>query len=445
MKTRQLWRSRPRVEELEGRIVPATLSNSTNWAGYAVAAGANSVTQVSANWVVPTVSKGSSASYSSAWVGIDGFNSSSVEQLGTDSDYTSGPQYYAWYEMYPNPSITITSMTIKPGDTMSASVTYIGSNNFTLSITDVTSGGSFSTTQSSSSAQRSSAEVIQEAPSSIFGVLPLANFGTINFSQGQATVNGATGPLDNSWSGATLNQINMVTNTGALKASTGALSDSGSPATSSFSVTFVSSGSGGKGHGHSADDSVTTLSVAAAVNSLGRGALTAAPQFSASAPAPTSLPATAVAGPSAAPALPASSVQIAVTVAEHRADAGDFSPTTGQPAAPELLPAPADLGAPGNGAAPATPDGAPAPAADQLPASPSGATPDSDGVGDAFFAEGRWESAASPDGARADFQAGGDEGTSTESAGLVLALALGGTWAVATREAASRGRRQRPF
>jgi len=33
----------------------------------------------------------------------DTFNSTSVEQLGTDSDCDSGtPSYYAWYEMYPN-------------------------------------------------------------------------------------------------------------------------------------------------------------------------------------------------------------------------------------------------------------------------------------------------------------------------------------------------------
>src|SRR5689334_5472712 len=132
MRTRQLWRSRPRVEELEGRWVPASLSYSTNWAGYAVTAGNGSVTKVAGLWVVPPVATTNSG-YSSAWVGIDGFNSSTVEQIGTDSDYLNGvPRYYAWYEMYPAGPVNL-SLTVQPGDTISASVSY-ASGVFTLSI-----------------------------------------------------------------------------------------------------------------------------------------------------------------------------------------------------------------------------------------------------------------------------------------------------------------------
>src|SRR5437660_530518 len=109
-------------------------------------------------------------------------------------------------------------------------------------------------TQTSSQAQRSSAEWIQEAPSSFSGVLPLANFGKINFSQASAIVSGTPGPADTSWSGSTLYQINMVTNTGTPKATTSALSDSGTASTSSFSVTWNSSGSGGHHGGHHSSD-----------------------------------------------------------------------------------------------------------------------------------------------------------------------------------------------
>jgi hypothetical protein len=248
---------RLRFEGLEEREVPSTLSYSTNWAGYAVTAGAGSVSQVSGSWVVPTVSS-SVSGYSSAWVGIDGYNSSTVEQIGTDSDYLNGQaQYYAWYEMYPAYPVNL-SLTIHSGDTISASVTYTGPKQFTLSITDVTTGGAFSTTQTSSSAQRSSAEWIQEAPSS-GGVLPLSNFGTINFSGVSATISGTTGPADQSWSNTTLYQSDMITKTGSLKATTSSLSDSGNPLTSNFSVTWVSSGSGGKVGGHKNTDNESAL------------------------------------------------------------------------------------------------------------------------------------------------------------------------------------------
>ncbi len=162
MKTRA-----PRVhlclEELEQRWVPST-AYSTNWSGFAVSAAAGTVTAVSGSWVVPQIVSGSNNGYSSAWVGIDGYNSSSVEQLGTDSDMVNGtPQYYAWWEMYPNPSYKISGMTVKPGDSISASVSYT-SGSFVLQITD--GSQSFKTTQGSSTAQLSSAEWIQEAPSS---------------------------------------------------------------------------------------------------------------------------------------------------------------------------------------------------------------------------------------------------------------------------------------
>jgi hypothetical protein len=253
MKKQRYTARRLSVEELEGRLVPSTTVVSTNWSGYAVQAA--NVTAVRGSWVVPTVT-GTGTSFSAAWVGIDGFNSSSVEQIGTDSDIVNGhPTYYAWFEMYPSLPVNL-SLSINPGDTIAASV-YYSSSNFTLNITD--GAQSFSKTLSDPSAKRSSAEWVQEAPSSSSGVLPLANFGTIKFSNAQTTVGTTTGPIDNPpWlSGTTA--INMVNSrTGATQASTSGLSDSG--ASSSFTVSAVGTSTGGGGGGHhrrSADQGVT--------------------------------------------------------------------------------------------------------------------------------------------------------------------------------------------
>ena len=154
--------------------------SSTNWSGYAAASG--TYTSVSASWVQPTGTCTSATRYSSFWVGLDGYSSSSVEQDGTDTDCVNGqPQYYGWYETYPNPSYSFGS-TVKPGDTMNASVVYEGSNQFKLTLADATRGWSVSTTQTVSGAARSSAEVIIEAPccTNSGGILPLANFGTVH-------------------------------------------------------------------------------------------------------------------------------------------------------------------------------------------------------------------------------------------------------------------------
>jgi hypothetical protein len=231
---------------------------STNWSGYAVTGAAGTVTSASGSWTVPTVT-GSNGQYAAFWVGIDGYSSNTVEQTGilaqvTSNRRTSTTAYYAWYEFYPLESIikitTATSpsgapATVKPGDVIYATVTYVSGTTFTLTINDITELWTFTTTGSQSGATESSAEWIVEAPSSMFGVLPLANFGTAYFGSDfthqsktcYATVSGTSGAIE---SFTTAVQINMVTNRGVLKDSTSGLSTDGT----SFSVTWKSSGSG---------------------------------------------------------------------------------------------------------------------------------------------------------------------------------------------------------
>src|SRR5579862_3383601 len=279
MKNRRVVNRRLFVEELEGRLAPSAsqlahsvLSYSTNWSGYAVAAQAGAVSAVAGSWTVPAVT-GSGTAYSAHWVGIDGFSSSTVEQLGTESDVINGvPQYYAWYEMYPRGFVTI-PMLVHPGDAITAGVSYDSTaSNFTLTITNVTTAQPYSTTQTLAGAQLSSAEWVVEAPSSITGVLPLANFGTVNFTGAQATIGGTTGPIDNSAWASGVNQINMISGRhGAVLDTTSALTDSGTPTTSSFSVTFNQQSSQPPGHhkagpsGKSPDQVVVLFSDTSAV------------------------------------------------------------------------------------------------------------------------------------------------------------------------------------
>ena len=105
MKTRRRLKRRLWIEELESRLTPSTVT-STNWSGYAVTAPKGAVTDVVGSWVVPSIQSpagSKSAGIIRSWVGIDGYSSSTVEQIGTDSDIVNGvPQYFAWYEFYPN-------------------------------------------------------------------------------------------------------------------------------------------------------------------------------------------------------------------------------------------------------------------------------------------------------------------------------------------------------
>ena len=71
---------------------------------------------------------------------------------------------------------------VQPGDAMSASVVSQGNGTFQLTLSDATAGWTQTTQQSEPNAQLGSAEIIAEAPSNGQQVLPLANFGTVGFS-----------------------------------------------------------------------------------------------------------------------------------------------------------------------------------------------------------------------------------------------------------------------
>jgi len=233
----------------------ATAVSSSNWAGYADTN--DTFNSVASAWTEPTVNCANSNSglngllslsnllggpgaASAFWVGLDGYNSTSVEQLGTDSDCVSGsPSYYAWYEMYPNPSVTLPSQyPVKPGDQMTALVSAnAAGTSFTLMIKDATAGWNFSTTQTGSGFARSSAEVIAEAPSScsilFCSEVPLADFGQINYS-GSSVINAAG--TKGSLASFNANEITM-SNNGTTLATPSSLSSDGS----AFSVAWNAS------------------------------------------------------------------------------------------------------------------------------------------------------------------------------------------------------------
>ena len=134
---------------------------SSNWAGYAVAGGPYS--SVGAQWTVPAVSASYRGSFSVLWVGIDGFTSSALIQAGTEADYFNGATHYsAWWEILPAPAVTIRTLSVRPGDRMSVTITRVSSGRWRIVVKDARSG-SYATTRAYSGSA-SSAEWIEEAP-----------------------------------------------------------------------------------------------------------------------------------------------------------------------------------------------------------------------------------------------------------------------------------------
>lgn len=204
-------------------------ATSTNWSGYAAAGQPGTFTSVSSSWTQPTVTCTAQQTFSSFWVGLDGDGTQSVEQTGTEADCANGAaRYQGWWEMFPAAPVFY-SNPVKPGDAMTASVTANGNAAFTLTLSDQTQGWTQTTRQASQTAQLGSAEIIAEAPSDANGVLPLSNFGTVDFTSATA----GNAPIGN----AGPDSLTMVSAGGVTEATPSALSGG-----NAFSVTYGSNG-----------------------------------------------------------------------------------------------------------------------------------------------------------------------------------------------------------
>jgi hypothetical protein len=217
----QISRSLARQETHNLRLRHQARKNDTvtsgNWSGYAATGSSGSYTSVTSSWVQPAVTCGSQDTYSSFWVGLDGYSNSALEQTGTEADCIGGKATYgAWWEVLPA-SESAYSVTVRAGDQLSASVVDNGNGTFTMTLSDSTEGWTKTTTHAGSSGyQDSSAEVIAEATEVNGSIAKLSNFGTVTFTN--STAGGAAlGSLSP-------NEIVMEGNSGDVKAQPGTIS-----------------------------------------------------------------------------------------------------------------------------------------------------------------------------------------------------------------------------
>lgn len=174
-------------------------ASSSNWAGYGVTptlgGTVSSFSNVVGTWVQPAVTcTAGTPSYSAFWVGLGGMTqeATSLEQIGTESNCTStgAAVYDAWYEILPAPPVPL-KIAVGPGDRMSAAVTITG-RTVRMRLRNLTRRTVVNRKLTMAAPDLTSAEWVAEAPSSCdrsgrCSVLPLANFGSVDFLQAAAT------------------------------------------------------------------------------------------------------------------------------------------------------------------------------------------------------------------------------------------------------------------
>jgi hypothetical protein len=172
---------------------------SLNWSGYAVTSN-KLFTYVHTTFVEPTITcTGVADQWTSNWSGLDGYNSDTVEQDGTfahcGGSGNTTPKYEAWYELYPAASVNV--FAVHAGDIIDSSVSY-ANGEFTLTISDLSTGKTSGTTATCASCARTSAEWIVERPELCNNagtkcfLTELADFGTTTMSGDEAQLTGGS-------------------------------------------------------------------------------------------------------------------------------------------------------------------------------------------------------------------------------------------------------------
>src|SRR6266567_142231 len=203
--------------------IPDNQNTSHNWSGYA-ATGGGGYTSVTGTWTVPQFTPDGTFGIDAAWVGIGGVRSRDLIQAGTQQTVsgTGSTQYEAWVEMLPRASRPV-PLRVHAGDSITVSITEQSPDQWLIAFSNNTTGQTYQQTQQYTSSH-SSAEWVEEAPSGgRGGVLPLSNFGNIDFSNGTTVKNGQTLTIG----GASARAITMVGNNEVALAVPSKLSDDG--------------------------------------------------------------------------------------------------------------------------------------------------------------------------------------------------------------------------
>jgi hypothetical protein len=163
--------------------VGITNVGSVNWSGYAVTRG--KFKKIRATFYVPIMNCANDPNtFSSHWVGLDGFNSNTVEQDGVEADCNGTTEsVFAWREVFPRPEQPFTTLRIRPGDSITATTTF-RHGKYKMEVKDNTTGKHRTVRQRCAGAtcHRSSAEVISEAPTVGGSQSSLAPYGAQAYS-----------------------------------------------------------------------------------------------------------------------------------------------------------------------------------------------------------------------------------------------------------------------
>ncbi|HXZ99210.1 MAG TPA: G1 family glutamic endopeptidase [Candidatus Binatia bacterium] len=152
-----------------------------NWSGYSVQ-GTSGLTSMAGCWTEPAVTPASGDSYAWASIAVDGVTDQNMLMVGTAADWYQGEASYIafWYSGSTNTGANIDAVVVKPGDSMCAGLAAGAAGNWTVTVTDESTGEQYSTAQPYQGPLNAASWLLlnPQYPSS-----PLMGFGQVTFDK----------------------------------------------------------------------------------------------------------------------------------------------------------------------------------------------------------------------------------------------------------------------
>jgi len=157
--------------------LPPSVIRSSNWAGYATAGGPYTV--VTGTFTVPHLVAGTPFYDRLAeWVGIDGSSNTDLSLIQAGVSEYSDPLDNAsfdvqpWWEILPAPVTSISTVTVRPGDRVTATIWALPRRTWKINLTDDNNGESYTTPPEQYGGPATSAEwIVEETTTCSYGCL----------------------------------------------------------------------------------------------------------------------------------------------------------------------------------------------------------------------------------------------------------------------------------
>ncbi|KAL1701710.1 peptidase A4 family-domain-containing protein [Schizophyllum commune] len=178
-------------------------ATSGNWAGLVLEAppAGENLTEITGTFTVPSLAR-SSYTAACAWIGIDGWEGSTTDalfQAGVDFWMEDGElTYNAWYEWVPDSSWNFTDFAVSEDDVMKFTLTAANDSAGSISVENQSTGQSTSIDLTAPPIPNAKTHLALQNAEWImedffwYGQVPLADFGSIQFTDASAKTNAGT-------------------------------------------------------------------------------------------------------------------------------------------------------------------------------------------------------------------------------------------------------------